>query len=196
MSPKTTYASSPCISTKNLCASSAQPAQDRLQALLRDFNHCIILGDFNVHHTRWDHNMRQNKRGKEMAQICRHHNLTVLNTPNIHTAHNQHQNKKNNTIDLAISTEHIATRDFISLSVTEAPVQSKHHHSPIIANIKTSINDHPITNQKIISKCNWEKFRNSMNQTCRNLPPPAATTSLEELDNHIAKFTQETARNL
>ena len=69
------------ISTYLDFAQEIQPAQDRLQALLRDFNHCIILGDFNAHHTRFDHNLRQNKRGKELAQICRDHNSQYLIHP-------------------------------------------------------------------------------------------------------------------
>ena len=119
-----------------------------------------------------------------------------MNTPNIHTAHNQHHNKRDTTIDLAITTEDLATKDFISLSVSEAPVQGKHHHSLIVAYIKTSIKDHPITNQKTLAKCNWEKFRARMNGTCKDLSPPPATTSIEDLDSHITKFTKEVARNL
>ena len=35
-----------------------------------------------------------------------------------------------------------------------------------------------------------------MNQTCAKICPPPASTSLYELDNYIAKFSHETARNL
>ena len=140
--------------------------------------------------------MRPNRRDKELVQICKYHNLTILNTPNVHTAHNQHHNRSSTTIDLAITTEIITTRDFITLSVTDAPVERKHHHSPIIVNLKTSIADHAITNQKLLSRCNWESFRDKMNQTCAKICPPPASTSLDELDSYISKFSHETAKNL
>ena len=56
--------------------------------------------------------VRPNKRGNEIAQICKDHILTILNTPNIYTAHNQNQSRRSTTIDLAIMTENITTRDF------------------------------------------------------------------------------------
>ena len=129
-------------------------------------------------------------------ELCKNFTLTILNQPNIYRAHSQHHNKRSSTIDLALTTELIAIRDFLNIEVTDAPVDGKHYHSPLILSLKTSITDHPITSQKIISKCNWENYRSNMKQTCLDLGPLAATESYEEIDKHITKFTTETAKHL
>ena len=184
------------ISTYWGFAQTIEPTQNALKTILNNHRHCIILGDFNAHHSHWDTLMRPNKRGKEVKALTKDFNLTIFNQPNTHTAHNQHQNKRSTTIDLAIATELIASKDFLSLHITDAPVEGKHYHSPLILSLKTHITDHPITSQKIISKCNWEKFRNNMIQTCRALGPLQASAPLHQIDSHIAKFTSDMAKHL
>ena len=173
-----------------------KPTQDRIREMLKQYQHCVILGDPNAHHSHWDSMMRPNQRGKKVVELRKESKLTVLNSPNLHTAHNQHQNKKDTTIDLALATEAITTRDFISIQIADPPVDGKHYHSPLIIHLKTSIADHPITSQKILAKCNWEKFREKMKQTCHKLGPLQGSEPEEEIDNYIANFSKATAKHL
>ena len=129
-----------------------------LETVLSSINSPIILcGDFNAHHSLWEHSRNVNTRGRKLHKIINNYQLTCLNNgkPTFPARYSHHQDT---TPDISFISSSLVLRT--NWDVHPDPFFSD--HCPVKIELFAATNQHSTQPRWNLRKANWENFTGEM----------------------------------